>query len=141
MKRIKYVSRFAQTFSKEEIGRLAVQSAEDNVEREITGVLMTSGGMFFQVIEGPDAVIDELYAKITGDPRHKHVLLLSAEAGVETRIFPDWAMKKVDLDVGSEIRTEPLRAIMAAIVQQRAMIDQLSGALERATWAEMVDAG
>ena len=141
LKRIKYVSRFAKPLSADEIDKLAEQSTRNNKEHGITGVLMTSGGMFFQVIEGEKEHVDALYGNIINDKRHRDVLLLSVEEGVADRLFPDWSMKKVDLDAGSNVRTEPLKMLLTNIIQQRHLIDESSKALERAVWREMVDAG
>jgi len=93
------------------------------------------------VIEGEKEHVDALYGNIINDKRHRDVLLLSVEEGVADRLFPDWSMKKVDLDAGSNVRTEPLKMLLTNIIQQRHLIDESSKALERAVWREMVDAG
>jgi hypothetical protein len=141
MKRLKYVSRFAKPLSREEIEALVVQAARKNKKYDITGILMTSGGMFFQIIEGPAESIDKLYSEIVADKRHTDVLLLGVEDRVKGRLFPDWSMKKVDLDLQSDIRAEPLKAILQAIVQQREIVERLTGALERAVWHELRGVG
>ena len=53
LKRLKYVSQFARALSPAQIDALTRRSAENNKKVEVTGVLMTTGGLFFQVIEGP----------------------------------------------------------------------------------------
>jgi hypothetical protein len=53
MKRIKYVSRFAVPFREAELEELGMRAAKKNKGLDITGVLITSGGLFYQVLEGP----------------------------------------------------------------------------------------
>ena len=58
LKRITYVSRFAKPFSESELEKLGESSARNNEELGVTGVLMTSGGIFFQILEGPEEAVD-----------------------------------------------------------------------------------
>lgn len=137
MKRLKYVSRFAKHFTEKEIDDLVAFSRESNEKTGITGVLMTTGGMFYQVIEGPDSEIDRLYQSISRDVRHTDVLLLGAEENVSQRLFPDWSMGRIDLDQGSGIRVEPLRALLEAIVQNQQVVERMTRSLELAVWHEL----
>lgn len=139
MKRIKYISRFAKEFSAEELSELTNKAAKRNKLLDITGVLMASGGIFFQVIEGPDEHIDVLYQDIVKDSRHWGVLLLSVEDGKLERLFPDWSMKKFDLDLKAETWSDPLKTIINAIFTQRHLIDEMTKTLERAIWNQLVD--
>lgn len=137
LKRIKYVSRFAYPMGAADVQAIGEASARHNQEHGVTGVLMTAGGLFFQILEGPAEAVDVVYARIVADPRHKDVLLLGEEAGAGERLFPDWAMKVLPLDEPRATRLEPVRAILEACVQQRAILDRLVGALERAAWNEL----
>ena len=62
-----------------------------NRERNITGLLLYGDGVFFQVLEGAEADVRALYAKIEADDRH-HSILEAAEREVPKRNFADWAM-------------------------------------------------
>jgi Sensors of blue-light using FAD len=65
-----------------------------NAERGITGALMLYDDWFAQVLEGPQAAVETLYARIKADPRHDAIRL--AEAGpVAKRLFEKWAMALV----------------------------------------------
>ncbi len=139
LKRLKYISRYNRELTLEEINDLVKQSARDNEKNDITGVLMTSGRLFFQVIEGPHEKIDELYRKIVNDERHTDVLLLNAEDNANQRIFPNWNMEKVALGSLSESRMEPLRAILDTIIESRQRINELISVIERAMWKELMD--
>ena len=139
VKRIKYISRFAKPLTNEDVDEIARVSEENNRKQDLTGALMVSGGVFFQVVEGPKEAVDDLWGRLQKDPRHKEILLLRAEEGDLPRIFPEWRMKKVHLDRKADVRTEPLKAILQAVLRQSLMIDELTGVLERAAWHEMVD--
>jgi len=137
MKRIKYVSRYSHPMSPQEVRTLVEGSARRNAEQGITGILMTTGELFFQVLEGPQEPVSKLYQAIADDPRHTDVLLLSVEDNVEHRIFPDWSMKRMDLGPGSATRLEPVREILEAVVDLRFRAEKLANALERAIWREL----
>jgi adenylate cyclase len=140
LKRLKYISRFAKPLSSADVDEIARVAAENNSGKDITGVLMASGGIFFQVIEGPAGAIDELWSSLIKDPRHSDILLLKSEEGDFQRLFPEWRMKKIDLDRNADIRNEPLKAILQTVLRQSIMIQELTSVLERASWAEMVEA-
>ena len=131
MKRIKYVSRYAKPFSQEELDQLAEQSAANNRELDVTGVLITSGGIFFQVIEGPDDAIDGIFGAIEADPRHTDLVVLGIEESATNRIFPDWSMKTVNLDAASHVRLLPIKTLMQAVFDQQQIIDQMIWTIER----------
>ena len=76
MKRIKYASRFSKPLTEKELDQLGQKAAAKNAEFEVTGILMASGGMFYQVIEGPAEAVDSLFAAIAGDERHTDVVVL-----------------------------------------------------------------
>ena len=137
IKRIKYVSHFARPFSPAEIDAIAVDCESSYMELGVTGVLMISGGIFFQILEGPEKVVDELYEQICKDPCHKDVLLLNAENNVQRRLFPDWAMKTISLEASREERLAPLHALLETVVAQRKMIDKLLHTIERSVWQEL----
>lgn len=137
-KRIKYVSHMTEPLSVDDLRLLHEESVRHNMECGITGVLMTSGGLFFQVIEGPPDSVDALWAKIAVDSRHRDVLLVSSEEKVRDRLFPDWAMETISIDASRADRLEPLHAMLETIIASKGTIDRLTGALERAIWAELV---
>lgn len=138
LKRIKYASRFARPMSQADIDELALQCVRNNTEKEITGVLMTSGDLFFQVLEGPPDAVDSTLEKIVQDPRHTDVLVLAEELSIRERLFPQWSMLTITLNQSRIDRLEPLRTIMEIIIEQRASIKRLTHVVERAVWAELV---
>ena len=87
-------SRIPQDRQRTLLGEVFSQARSNNKERDITGALLISGGSFVQTLEGDEAVVRRLYARIETDPRHQDVALV--EAGrVESRVFSRWAMAKV----------------------------------------------
>jgi len=80
-----------------DIGRILLQSRENNRKQEIGGVLYFSNNFFFQCLEGESAAVNELYNKISQDPRHTDVRFLSVKP-IPTRQFADWSMKYVALE-------------------------------------------
>lgn len=140
IKRIKYISRFAQPLTPEQVDEIARVSAENNKEHDLTGALMAAGGIFFQVVEGPKEAVDKLWDVLQKDDRHRDLLLLRVEEGEIPRLFPEWRMKKVDLDSTSDARLEPVRAILQTVLRQGLMLQDLTGVLERVAWSEMVGA-
>jgi hypothetical protein len=140
VKRIRYISEFAAPMTAEQISELARRSAENNQRDDITGMLVASGSIFFQLIEGPDEAIDSLFRRIQADDRHHNVLLLGIEQGDLKRVCPDWAMAKADVSELTQERVEPIRAMLRAIVDHRRAVQNLSDALEEVMWRELIDA-
>jgi hypothetical protein len=136
VKRIKYISRFAEDLKKEDIDTLVDQAEQNNAQHEITGILVTAGHLFFQIIEGPSEAIDTLFHNISNDQRHTDVLILAAEDDVPHRIFPDWSLKKLSLDNEAQTRLEPLRVLLETTMVLRKNADSLIKTIERAIWTE-----
>jgi len=84
-----------------ELRSLGEAAAKKNQQNSITGFLMVSGGLFYQVLEGPEEKVDEIYAAIAADDRHTDLLMLRSEGNVTGRLFPDWSMKTINLDASS----------------------------------------
>jgi hypothetical protein len=131
MKRIKYVSRFATPFSGSELEELGAKAAEKNEGLDITGVLITSGGLFYQVLEGPTEAVDGIFGYIKADERHTDLLILGIEEDVSQRLFPDWSMKTVNLDAAAHVRLLPLKVLMETVFEQQQHIDKMLWAIDR----------
>lgn len=140
MKRIRYVSKFREHMSPSAIKALAREAQEFNSQHEITGALLATGHIFFQIIEGPRIEIDNLYNRIKADPRHTDVVLLSMEDGALTRLCPDWSMKTIDLSIGASEAMLPARTLIELIFEQHKLIDKAVDALERTTWHMLLEA-
>lgn len=67
-------------------------SRRKNAQDEITGTLICRADMYLQLLEGPEAAIQQTFDRIRVDDRHADVNILVWQA-VETRLFPQWAMR------------------------------------------------
>jgi adenylate cyclase len=140
VKRIKYVSQFAGDLDRAQIDDLVAQATQKNARLGITGILMSSGRLFYQVIEGPTAHVDGIFDAIVKDGRHKDVLLLEEENDAAERFFPDWSMRKVDLDEQAEERLRAAREMLVTVIDKRLEVERLTRTLERAIWFELATA-
>lgn len=78
-----------------EIARILGECSRNNARREVGGVLLHRDGYYFQVLEGPEEAVKEIYDHIAQDPHHRDVRTLEARR-IGRRRFPDWSMKYVD---------------------------------------------
>ena len=136
IKRIKYVSRFDKPHTEADIEAIGEQSRANNERLDLTGMLMASGGLFYQVLEGPAEAVDEVYARIADDSRHTDLLLLGSEENVE-RLYPDWTMEVVNLDAASNVRLFPLKALVKSVFEQTRITENMMWAIERTIQHEM----
>lgn len=63
-----------------------------NARNDITGALICRSDVFLQLLEGPVAMVESTFGKISEDDRHVDVRVL-VRAPIEDRLFPDWTMK------------------------------------------------
>ncbi|WP_199235237.1 BLUF domain-containing protein [Azospirillum sp. TSA6c] len=92
-------------------------SARKNSEQGITGFLVEFGGIFLQVLEGEAEAVDQLFARIVDDPRHRDVTPLLRETAGGAPEFGFWAMNFGPLDTptfwqaifGTPMRSEEFR--------------------------------
>jgi hypothetical protein len=60
---------------------------------------------FFQILEGEEDAVRELFGRICTDPRHERIELV-AEGAIEQREFRDWQMAFFELD-GQDLSALP----------------------------------
>lgn len=90
-----------------QIESILLKSRTNNIQAQITGVLLYRGGLFLQLLEGEKEAVEALYKKIEKDPRHGNVIQLFSVANNE-RLFKDWSMafneiSNIDLKMINEI--------------------------------------
>lgn len=78
-------------FDRAMLAGILVDARRNNPRDGITGALICRQDLYLQLIEGPDAAIDALYARITRDDRHDNIVLLLSEI-VDRPLFAEWAM-------------------------------------------------
>lgn len=71
---ISYVSTANTKLSPNDVKYLLDKVEVDNNGKDITGILLSSATNFFQLLEGEEEVIKELYAHILKDDRHNNLI-------------------------------------------------------------------
>lgn len=89
--RLIYASALTAPLGPEALTTLLRKARVRNALRGVTGLLTFDSKYFLQVIEGTPPAVNDLYARIVTDPRHRNVTLLKY-ASIESRGFPDWQM-------------------------------------------------
>lgn len=95
--RLIYASRFCEgKFDTKELSRINHSSQKNNKISELTGILVFGDDFFLQCLEGDREEVSKTYHRISQDPRHESVVILSMEDAIR-REFSEWDMKCVIL--------------------------------------------
>jgi hypothetical protein len=89
-------------FSVSELADLLGQSRLRNAACGVTGLLVYAGGNFMQVLEGPEAAVEQTFARIQGDSRHKGLIVL-LRCKVSDRYFAQWSMAFERIRAGEDL--------------------------------------
>jgi len=103
-----YCSRAATGVDAAVVDRIVETAQRGNAVRDITGLLVFGGGLFFQWLEGRREQVLELMALIEQDDRHHGIVVLDTGEEVRERLFAGWAMERVEPD---EVRSVLLDAL------------------------------
>ena len=122
MKRLQYMSRWSRPLRQEDIVAIAEASTRNNVSLDVTGFLVCLPGFFFQLLEGPDRAVDELFERIRADDRHGDVVCLNTEEDVVGLNFPKWSMKTFDLTHGDQIFPSALESMLHTLANTHEII-------------------
>ena len=79
------------------VARILGKSRINNRRNGLVGVLYFGDGCFFQCLEGDEAAVDALYARLQSDNRHKDLKLFSRKQ-ITALSFADWSMKYVPIE-------------------------------------------
>ena len=96
-RRLIYTSQATESFSKDNLLDLLLQSRAYNSVDDITGVLMHKKGFFLQVLEGESEAIEDLLNRLLLDTRHIKLKIV-LDNFTENRMFSNWAMGCVDFN-------------------------------------------
>lgn len=88
---LSYVSTGCDGLRFEHIKEILEVSKAKNKEVGLTGMLVYCNKHFFQILEGDKEDVEELFAKISIDPRHDNVIKLQSSY-VDKRHFENWNM-------------------------------------------------
>ena len=91
MIRILYLSQSTRDITDAQVNDILTTSKVNNLTYGITGVLIHGGGLFMQVLEGPEQSTLRLYAKIVEDRRHGDCKIIHISPA-NKQIFKKWSM-------------------------------------------------
>lgn len=95
--RLIYASRACEPISHDLVDAILAAARRHNAVTGVTGVLCHSEDIFVQALEGGREQVNQLYARLLQDQRHKEVTLLCYEE-TDVRRYASWTMGKVRLD-------------------------------------------
>lgn len=125
LKRLTYASRPRAGLAAWDRFDIESASIQNNAGSDITGLLVFTGGYFFQVLEGPRDPVDRTFQRIRRDPRHSDVTVLTAEEPISERQFPEWSMRLIALDEASDDAVaRPVRVLLDVLARTRLMLDR-----------------
>lgn len=120
---LSYVSCATQRFSNDDLLSLLKICHKSNSALDISGLLLYNGkGTFVQVLEGDAEKVDELYLKISSDPRHKRINCIYRKA-IEKRDFSNWKMGFRNLSNESMEHIEGFSSFMDASDTEGYLLD------------------
>lgn len=73
------------------VKQIIQSSIRNNRIDSLTGLLVTVQGVFVQTLEGPSEAVMRTYQRISKDPRHAELVLISSSRA-EKRLFGEWNM-------------------------------------------------
>ena len=91
-----YASAASRPLTARELADILATARRRNAAADISGMLVYNDGSFLQVLEGPEANVAALFAKIERDPRHANVKVLFRDR-IAAKEFADWSMGYVDV--------------------------------------------
>jgi adenylate cyclase len=124
MIRITYISKITHPLSIKEIETIGIISSQNNKQVNITGLLVYFEKLFFQVLEGDDKEVDRLFEKIRKDARHRDILRLKTEYGINKRLFPTWSMKMINLDNNVDDLMRPIKILLRTVVESHSIVER-----------------
>ena len=89
--RLTYLSSACEEMSQSDLDAILNAARENNRRHEVTGLLLYHDMQFFQALEGRRPQVEQTFARIKADRRHKGCLALESRS-VELRLFDGWSM-------------------------------------------------
>lgn len=91
MLQLVYISTAREEPLAQDLSEILRVSRENNAAVDVTGLLVSGGRRFLQVLEGPEAAVLKTFARLAADPRHFAIVRLS-QREIAERQFGNWAM-------------------------------------------------
>ena len=85
---ISYLSTANRDINQDEVAELLDLTEVRNNTAGVNGLLIYSDGNFFEVIEGEETKIKELFENIKEDPRHRNIMIVF-EKKIDKPLFED----------------------------------------------------
>jgi Sensors of blue-light using FAD len=98
--RLYYASTASDGVDMNEFKRILATAQNNNTNRDLTGMLVFNSKLFLQCLEGSREAVNDLYAKLTKDPRHGNLLLLKYEQ-IQKREYAEWSMAFAAANAGN----------------------------------------
>ena len=89
-----YCSVLKQHMSASAVQDIVDVSQCNNVKNNITGMLLIEQGLVVQWLEGKEADVRALWARLQSDSRHHCLVELLHRSFIKERLFLDWAMHR-----------------------------------------------
>ena len=103
----------------EGMARLISSAQRRNRQLDLTGALIYCGHRFVQALEGREAALEAMMAKIVLDPRHRQLLVLARQP-ISKRLFGNWDMAYVHrLDWADYVET----VIQGVVPTEQLLVD------------------
>jgi hypothetical protein len=133
-----YVSTATPPFTRAQLVGLLAQARANNHARRISGLLVYDEGFFLQVLEGPEADVDALFAHVERDPRHCNIRLLLRQT-LTQKEYHDWSMGFVDTaDLNGQIEGyRPYRSL-ALEIRDKTKARKLIQMFQAGQWRQAV---
>ena len=134
MIRLLYCSQVKSDFSEEILKEILLTSRENNRRNRITGVLVHGGGLFMQVLEGPEQNVLRTYMKILDDKRHTDSRIIHITP-IKDRLFENWTMGVIEAEPltfenVAKLRANRLESVHADVFSQ--VMREFTGMLTKA---------
>jgi Sensors of blue-light using FAD len=91
MIRLIYASTATDGVDLNEFKRILSTAQTNNGQRDLTGMLIFNSKVFMQGLEGSREAVNDLYNKLSKDPRHYNLVLLKMEY-IQERRWAEWSM-------------------------------------------------
>jgi len=103
MHQIVYASTAVEDFSDADLKKLLLGARMRNKGLGVSGMLVFHDGTFLQALEGEKQAVNEIFASILADKRHRDIFVLHRGPGPEQRVFGDWSMGFADFNGAADI--------------------------------------
>ena len=140
MIRILYFSQSTRDITEPQVRDILESSRRNNPSLGITGVLIHGGGMFMQVLEGPERNTLRQYVKILDDKRHGDCQIIHISPTRE-RIFQTFSMGVIKSDPFQFQHIAALREQRFESVQAKMFTDTMREFLAKLNAGHQLDAG